>query len=70
MATPPITEIASYFTARMPDEGVDPQVTRDGWRHALRLARERGDVGWITELVTREAPDDPVLQAHCESLKR
>lgn len=69
MAEPQITAIASYFTARLPDEGVDPQVTTDGWRRAIRLARERGDVEWLTDLVARHAPDDPTLQAHCDALK-
>ena len=69
MAEPQITEIAAYFAARLPDEGVEQSVTRNGWRHALRLAREQGVTDWLVELVSRQAPDDDTLQAHCETLR-
>ncbi len=70
MAEPQITEIASYIASRLPEEGSDPQVARDGWRRAIRLARQRGDIGWLTDLVAKQAPEDATLQAHCEALRR
>jgi hypothetical protein len=70
MAEPQITEIASYFATRLPDEGVDTEVTRNGWRHALRLARKQGNVDWLVDFVTREAPDDATVEAYCEALRR
>ncbi|MCA9492560.1 MAG: hypothetical protein KC621_21655 [Myxococcales bacterium] len=70
MAEPQITEIATYLTDRLPDEGVDPSVTREGWRRALRHARERGDIDRLTEIVARHAPGDEKLEAMCEDLRR
>ena len=69
MAEPQITEIAADFVTRLPDEGGDPAVAREGWRRALRLARELGDVGWVAKLVSHRAPDDATLRAHCEALR-
>ena len=70
MPEPQITEIASYFATHLPDDGVEHRTARDGWRRAIRLARQRGEIAWLTELVARQAPEDPTLQAHCEDLRR
>ena len=69
MAEPQITEIAAAFATRLPDQGADPAASKEGWRRALHLARELGDMGWVTRLVARRAPDDATLQAHCETLR-
>ncbi len=71
MNEPPITEIASYFATHLPDGDVEHRVARNGWRHAIRLARERGaDIRWLTDFVLRQAPHDPTLRAHCDALLR
>lgn len=70
MAEPQITEIASYFADHLPSDGVEHQVARDGWRHAIRLAREKRVIGWLTDLVARQDPQDPTLQDYCEQLRR
>jgi hypothetical protein len=70
MAEPQITEIASYFATHLPSDGVESGIVRDGWRRAIRLARQRGEIRWLTDLVSRQDPQDGVLQAHCEALHR
>jgi hypothetical protein len=70
VAEPHITEIASYLATTLPEPGSDPAVARDGWRRAIRLARELGDVRWLTDVVARQAPQDATLQAHCDALRR
>lgn len=69
MAEPQITDLASALATRLPDADTDPAVAREGWRRALRLARELGDVAWVTDLVARELPDDPALRARCDALR-
>ncbi|MEZ4316297.1 MAG: hypothetical protein R3F61_02285 [Myxococcota bacterium] len=69
MAEPQITQIASYIAVLLPDEGVDPQTTKEDWRHALRTAREEGDVEWLVDFIERQAPEDPEMQAHCQALR-
>jgi hypothetical protein len=70
MAEPQITDIASYFAARIPTEGVPPEEAREAWRHTLRYARTTGAITPLTALVERSDPEDPTLQAHCETLRR
>lgn len=70
MPEPQITEIASYFATHLPSDGVAHGIARDGWRRAIRLARQRGEIGWLTDLVARQAPDDATLQAHCAVLRQ
>ena len=70
MAEPQITHIATYFATHLPSDGVEHGIVRDGWRRAIRLARQVGEIGWLTDLVSRQAPTDDTLQAHCEALRR
>ena len=73
MAQPPITEIASYFASHLPTDPTDDVGTaeaRDAWRQTLRHAQRVGAMPWLSELVSREAPEDPTLQAHCDALRR
>lgn len=70
MAEPQITEIATYFAARMPTEGVSEPEAREAWRTTLRYARQTGAIEPLTELVSRTEPEDPTLQRHCEDLRR
>ncbi len=69
MAEPQITEIATCFASRLPSDEVDPVEARDAWRRTLRHARSAGVLGWLTGLVEREVPDDPVVRGHCEALR-
>ena len=69
MAKPQITQIASYIAPGLTDEGADPQVTREEWRHALHLAREEGDVEWLVDFLEGQDPEDDVLQEHCRALR-
>lgn len=69
MADPQITQIASYVAPALTDDGEDPTETREAWRHALRLAREEGDVEWLVDFLERQDPEDQVLREHCRALR-
>ncbi len=69
MAEPQITQIASYIAPGLTDDGADPDITKEEWRQALRLARQEGDVEWLVDFIERQNPEDEVLQAHCASLR-
>jgi hypothetical protein len=64
-----ITQIASHMAPQLTDEGADPQVTREEWRHALHLATAEGDVDWLLEFLEGQDPEDEVLKAHCQELR-
>ncbi len=70
MAEPQITDIASYFAARIPTEGVPADEAKEAWRQTLRYARTTGAIEPLTALVERAEPDDGVLRAHCDALRR
>lgn len=70
MAEPQITEIATYFAARMPTEGVPADQAREAWRASLRYARQSGAIEPLTDLIERAEPEDPTLRAHCDALRR
>lgn len=70
MAEPQITEIASYFAARMPTEGVPHPAATEAWRHTLRFARRTGAIGPLVELISRAEPEDERLREHCRSLTK
>lgn len=69
MAEPQITDIAGCFATHLPTDGVPVPEAREGWRRALRLAREQGDAGWLADVAERQAPADAVVKAHCEALR-
>lgn len=70
MPEPQITDIASYFAARLPKGEVPEPEAREAWRHTLRYAREAGAIEPLTEAVRRSDPSDEVLGRHCDDLRR
>ena len=70
MPDPQITDIAGYFASHLPTDDIDPAENKEAWRATLRRARRTGAIGWLTDLVEREAPEDETLKEHCDALRR
>lgn len=67
---PQITEIARYFAARWPAEGVEEEEGVTAWRETLRHARSRGVIAQFVRRLARADQTDPVLQHNCAEAAR
>lgn len=67
---PSITDVASYLAARIPTGADSEDGAREDWRGTLHNARRTKTMGVVSELVSRQAPEDDLAQFAMECLKK